>query len=538
MAELSGKGGEMVMGMVGARDKAGIGDIETLDIERFIELVHGERLKWLWYGKARKTITDDAFGFPSADGSLVFSTNDQGGFAWTSKRRDPAADKHMTGGTGQGEYGNGVYATEASMSVESPGDKEHLRKTVFKSVTGKMSDARSGLGRIKDAVGLRGHHHKHSKDDNNFTDANKGILHLANAQASDSSLSRPKSVVPESPYSSQRTEKDYYGQLAPLKTLSGHAQKENDKEHPTTRASRPRLRSDSPFDSKTSLPFSDTSNRAEVIKKRGASGRLDEDAAKDMTCEIAAMEMSAGGSTYRDSEFENLIKQGMTYGSNVGVLFRRTQSASNLMSRGQLSGNEHSWPRHLSFSEAEDAVLVWEEIDAAIDGQARDDCQLYETYYRQERMAEDARRLREYVGRLEEGLVPHIDKEVRNVEGLDLTAGRHQEELNAFYYQQMESCQNLKSAAEGLLAEEKSTLTEAIKDIEVLGAKLDYELNALAPRVEDIENAITEFESQVRDVETRAHELEAHENREGWLHWAVRLTTGFGQRPPLRPPND
>src|SRR2546421_7250615 len=215
--------------------------------------------------------------------------------------------------------------------------------------------------------GLRGHHHRHSKDDSNFNDANKGVLRLTNAQTSDLSLSRSKSAMPESPYSPQRTEKDFSSQVAPLKTTPGHVQKENDKESPTTGASRSQLRSESPFDSKSSLQFSDASTRVETTKKKDLSGRLGEDAAKDITCEIAAMETSTGGSAYRDSEFENQIRQGITDGPNVGVLFRRTRSASNLMNRGKLSRNENWWPRHLSFSEAEDAVLVWEEIDAAMD---------------------------------------------------------------------------------------------------------------------------------------------------------------------------
>jgi len=199
-----------------------------------------------------------------------------------------------------------------------------------------------------------------------------------------------------------------------------------------------------------------------------------------------------------------------------------------------LSRNENWWPRHLSFSEAEDAVLIWEGIDAATDGQVKEDNQLYQTYCRQEQMAGEAKRLREYIGKLEENLVPRLDDEVRHVESLDLTAASHQKELSTLYYQQMESYQNLKSRAEELLAEEKSTLTEAIKDIEVLGAKLDYELTALAPRIEDIEDSIAEFDSQVLDIETRAYELETYdENREGWLHWAVRLTTGFGKKPTL-----
>jgi len=54
VAELSGKGGEMVMDAVGKRDRAGIADIETTDLERFVQLLYGERCKWLWDGKPRK----------------------------------------------------------------------------------------------------------------------------------------------------------------------------------------------------------------------------------------------------------------------------------------------------------------------------------------------------------------------------------------------------------------------------------------------------------------------------------------------------
>nr|OQO28176.1 hypothetical protein B0A51_04596 [Rachicladosporium sp. CCFEE 5018] len=48
MAELSGKGGEMVMDAVGRRDKAGLAEIETSDLERFVQLIYGEHCKWLW----------------------------------------------------------------------------------------------------------------------------------------------------------------------------------------------------------------------------------------------------------------------------------------------------------------------------------------------------------------------------------------------------------------------------------------------------------------------------------------------------------
>jgi hypothetical protein len=44
---------------------------------------------------------------------------------------------------------------------------QQLKKLVMKSVTGRVSDARTGFGRFKDAVGLpglRSHHHRHSKE--------------------------------------------------------------------------------------------------------------------------------------------------------------------------------------------------------------------------------------------------------------------------------------------------------------------------------------------------------------------------------------
>lgn len=57
VAELSGKGGDLVHG----REKARIAEVETLNIDTFIQLGSGERFKWLWYGKPRKTTDSDVF---------------------------------------------------------------------------------------------------------------------------------------------------------------------------------------------------------------------------------------------------------------------------------------------------------------------------------------------------------------------------------------------------------------------------------------------------------------------------------------------
>jgi hypothetical protein len=54
--------------------------------------------------------------------------------------------------------------------------------------------------------------------------------------------------------------------------------------------------------------------------------------------------------------------------------------------------------------------------------------------------------------------------------------------------------------------------------------------------VEDVEDALGEFERQVESVENRADELDKVLGmREGWWHWAFRVTTGIGRPPGVNP---
>lgn len=55
VVEYGGKGGEMVMGFVGGKNNKGVSTVETLDMESFINHLTGERSKWLWKGKSRRS---------------------------------------------------------------------------------------------------------------------------------------------------------------------------------------------------------------------------------------------------------------------------------------------------------------------------------------------------------------------------------------------------------------------------------------------------------------------------------------------------
>jgi len=60
-----------------------------------------------------------------------------------------------------------------------------------------------------------------------------------------------------------------------------------------------------------------------------------------------------------------------------------------------------------------------------------------------------------------------------------------------------------------------------------LAAKLEYEVNALQSKVEEVEDGVAAFEQLVLDVEARTQELEADDvTQESWLWWVFRFITG------------
>ncbi|KAK2806761.1 hypothetical protein FQN49_008796, partial [Arthroderma sp. PD_2] len=159
VAEFGGKGGEMVMEMVGGgKDKAGISEIETFDLDRFLQLITGDHAKWLWRGKPSKPLNEAQY---DTGDETVFAQDEHGGYVWTRRKREVLHD-----------YPSSRPSIDADQwkQTESPiagDDKDQLRLTLKRSVTNKVSDARAGLGRFRDAVGLptlRPHHHKHSKE--------------------------------------------------------------------------------------------------------------------------------------------------------------------------------------------------------------------------------------------------------------------------------------------------------------------------------------------------------------------------------------
>jgi hypothetical protein len=531
VAELSGKGGDMVMGMVGGvRDKAGIGDIETLDIDRFVTLIHGERSKWLWQGKTRRSGTGESFGKSLPEmGNMVFSKDDQGGYVWSSKRSDSVPIDDDPDGRKR-DSGNSVYSARPPGSTLSMVDSaatekdQHLRKTVFRSVTGKMSDARSGFGRIKDAVGLRGHTSRHSKEENVEIDGGTGVYF----SPSNSTL-EATSALPGSPgatltktFTWNKKPEEYQNGVRKVQDSALSAPSINrarDLESPAsdTKSNLPQVVEPIPPDAEAKDPEAEAKWLAQV---------------REIRRDLVANELSIAGSAYGDADLEGPLLEAERDPHNASALLYRRHSISEAFPLRKKSRNEAWWPRHMSFSYAEEAILSWEDIDVVLDD-GDDVVDAWIALQKQRYLAEDFKRLYGRISALQNHISTWVERKVDSVEALDNQASRDQDQFQTLYYQLSEAYQSVKQSSQDILSEERSHVTEASKDIEVLGAKLEYEINTLISKVEDLEDGVSQFEGQVNEVETRAAELELQLKSESWLHWAVRSLTGLGTAPHL-----
>ncbi|PBP24274.1 Sin3 complex subunit [Diplocarpon rosae] len=525
VAELSGKGGEMVMGMVG-RDKSGIGDIETLDIDRFVSLVHGERPKWLWYGRPRKNGGTEQLGrLTEPDvANLSFSRNEHGGYIWSNNKAasapipDDVEMRKEKEDSPQAVYANKPPGSATNM-VETPSEKDlQLRKTVLKSVSGKMSDARSGLGRIKDAVGLRVHTSRPSKDeaiDAGYYNGNNG--------------SGTFGLPTGTPISPMMLGKTFTWKETPGQYLNGNAKVKEPSANVVSVAIP--VSETPPNGSRTDLPLVNLPEEDE--KATDAEAKWAEQV-REIRRDVIANDLSVAGSVCDDADLEGPLLEALREPNNFQVLLHRRHSFSGTLPMASKHRDEAWWPRQMSFADAEDAVLGWEPIGTMPDdGDGSDN---WAALRKQELYASDYKNLFQKINHLQVEIGPWVESKVSAIEKLDEQAATDHEQMQTLYYQLMEQYQSVKQSSQDVLGDERSHVLEAFKDIEVLGAKLEYEINALVSKVQDLEDGVLQFERQVDDLEGRADTLETELGTESWLHWLVRSITGIGTGPNITAP--
>lgn len=502
VAELSGKGGDMVTGRAGARERAGIADIETLDIETFVNLLSGERSKWLWYGKPKKT---DSGGFHYLGGEQPQYTKDENGnYQWTSQKRESVIDDHRAHGISSRIYSHQSYGSQAS--IDSPDKDQALRRNVLKTVSGRVTDARSGLGRIKDAVGIpgfRGHHHKYSKEDSIVSDGDS-FKERPTRQSRDQAKARERSIADGE---GAMIPDDGSAEPSPISITA--ADEQFDRLNPEVQHLES-TRRDMPVEEDAA---SAASSEGELPNEHGVKPLADPFAtAGNLLALDPTADLTRGDEISRK-------------GSNVPPELRRTQSMS--YPAGKVFRNENRLPRHLSFSTFVDVLaseqstgritMTTSEADTAQDPD--------KTLLLENGLTYNTQNMAQYLETLKVLDGPSVERLVDGVQALDKQATQDHEIVEEMYHAKLEEHDNLREATDDLLSEERATLNDRLKDVETIGAKLEYELNALQSKVEDMESSVADFERQVDQLESRAKELN-EEKRESWLQWSVNLVTG------------
>jgi hypothetical protein len=93
------------------------------------------------------------------------------------------------------------------------------------------------------------------------------------------------------------------------------------------------------------------------------------------------------------------------------------------------------------------------------------------------------------------------------------------------YQEKLEDYHSLRERSRAIISRESSSLIDQAKEVELLGAKLDYELNVLQSRIEDVEDGLREYERHIIEIEGRVRDLDKDGNKtsRSWLSWGDRL---------------
>ena len=451
VAELSGKGGEMVMGIVGGREKAGIADVETLDIERLAQLVTGTKARWLWQGKAAKSNESETLGhFGPSGNDKIFSEDDQGNYIWTSKHRES------------------VWADSPLQRTNSIDDAEN----------------RTGLERLKDAVGLpglRSHQPRQSKEE-----ARSHAGHVQDTRHG--WVERDPEQVPSSPsLETHVKEAATPPQKAALEVPDPNHISPLD--HSMSQIS---LRSES-----ASLPHASEGSEPNPVILASNVDLVEQSRGG----EIEGLRRELSSDTY-DRSFQEL-----QVSDPQATSLRRTQSLVKFIAFGPESPRVNRVPRCLSFSAIESEVLQWDGVDTEFESDTAKGQEPQQTLLGEQAHAVFVREKADKIYYLQQVTIPFTERQISDIDDLDQLTQRRQDELNTFYYERLEDYQTQKATSTDIMADERQGLNEGLRRVEMLGAKLDYEVNALTSRIEEVEDGVAEFDRAVSHIEARVDEL-------------------------------
>ncbi|KAH7391160.1 hypothetical protein DE146DRAFT_618749 [Phaeosphaeria sp. MPI-PUGE-AT-0046c] len=499
VAELGGKGGEMVMGMVGAGQKDGIAEVETVDIEQFVELVRGGHAKWLWHGKPRKANAGDMFSrLPGEERPDTPEEPEPGRKPLTREHTFEPQKLIKRETTGDGSKKTEIFSPDG---MERDKDKDPFsRRAAIKAIPG------SGLRHIKDAVGLRTHATRLSREEHGRHGLHRSKSDLRSPVYVDANGAHIRGEDDHSSASSQPATADVDPSFTKVLT-------------------------ETPQESLTDLSIDRTSQRADGVLQ--PSTLRHSVAESDTSTQPPTVEDSVAGSVYHGVGLNDKLP--IEDAQGVPPLLRRTLSTDQLEFDG-VPRHDEWWPRQLSFSIAEENVLRWRAItttsieDEAVEETENSAVALTATLALQNVQSEHLKRLHHRLSLVSTKDKAWVATQLQDLHDLEDAADTDAETLYSIYDPHLDTYHALREDAHAIVTSNRQQLTMSVRELGNVGDKLDYEISALRSKVEDVEDALGEFERQVEAVEGRMEELDRVLGvREGWWHWAIRATTGIGR---------
>ena len=493
VAELSGKGGEMLAEVVGRRDKAGIADIETSYIDRFEQLVYGQRCKWLWLGKPLKNQSVDLKEQKSDDHDRGFGRVERKHTQESVATARAVSDEVMSPTWSSSRDGEGSIKEDA-----------HLHRSVTKRATGFFHEGRRGFDKFKDAV--RGHQSKGSKDESPITPADPSRQELKSP-----ALYRINSA---SPPSSPRIHQGADGSLDQVLQ-----QREQNAKSQIAGRTDPQYANHlltSPEDTSNSIfPVEDPQRKKSEEQARENHDKSD----NDTDIDIEGLEnisrtlsgepsVSIAGSDYHGVDLKQVLPLPPDHAQDIGPLLRRIHSYSNFEMFTAAKRPDDFYPRRLSFSTAEDSILAPVPLLLPPPSPNPNITSLPDQYTHETTLSSDLKALRAAIATLDRKEATWTRNQLLSTSSLLSSADTDQANLDALYRPSALALHNIRDATEVLLIDERDALHEGARELETLAQRLDYEIEGLRGKVEDVEVNVGDFEHAVVGIEQRIGELE------------------------------
>lgn len=511
VAELSGKGGEMVMDAVGRRDRAGIAEIETVDIDRFAQLVYGDRCKWLWLGKPLKKSKLSDGNVPRVpeevqepaimNKGLVFRSDEQGGFTWTARKSTVEGMPNARQDQNQSfDDFNGTPGEEGNETDDG------AMLAVLKRANTLRHDAKSGLGKVKGAVGLRGHKARPSTATDESIPPSpvekdvkrRPLLHRAHTSPLGS---------PESAEGQTRDRKDEV-HIPAAAAQTERLGKILGRKRTITSESIPQIKGMTSTDDLPPSEYSSAREERDILAQRSqALQQISSGTDNPATSSSFEGPPSIAGSIYKGVDLNETLPAGPETEVETTTLLRRTASVP-------LSSSPHNedigYPRHLSFSLASSSVLDWPSLsDSENDDPFSPPPSLITELAAEIHTATEAKHLRHLIALLHTDTAPFTSAQIERLNSEFLSGQTSDmEALTTMLEPREQKFQDLQAHSETLLRSEGERFEEGAKEIETLAAKLDYEIQGLRSRIEDAAANVGDYEKGVRRVEERVLDLE------------------------------